>query len=134
MVRGFVALGLPYEWGLTLRSGAALPADPGRAVRAGARGAGRRAAWICDSSGFVARLPAYGPVLIAVLIGALRHGERLGWALEARALGRDTAAGLDLPAAASAPRRICLRWPCSALILSRSVALRLLVTVYGKIT
>ena len=30
-------------------------------------------------------------MLIAVVIGALRHGERLGWALEARALGGEGA-------------------------------------------
>ena len=33
------------------------------------------------------RLAAYRPVLIAMLISALRNGERLGWALKARALG-----------------------------------------------
>jgi energy-coupling factor transport system permease protein len=86
MVRGFIALGLPYEWGLT--AALALRYLP---ILAGlfeqVREAQEARGLDLDLRGFVARLQAYRPILIAVVIGALRHSERLGWALEARALG-----------------------------------------------
>lgn len=86
MVRGFVALGLPYDWGLTLALALRyLPILAGlfEQVREAQEARGLDLA----QRGFTARLQAYRPILIAVVIGALRHGERLGWALEARALG-----------------------------------------------
>ncbi len=86
MVRGFVALRLPYEWGLTLALAlrylpilAGLFAQVSEAQQARGLDLTQHGLW--------ARLRAYRPVLIAVVIGALRHGERLGWALEARGLG-----------------------------------------------
>lgn len=86
MVRGFVALGMPYDWGLTIALALRyLPILAGlfEQVREAQAARGLDLA----QRGLRARLEAYGPVLIAVVIGALRHGERLGWALEARALG-----------------------------------------------
>jgi energy-coupling factor transport system permease protein len=86
MVRGFVALKLPYEWGLTLALALRyLPILAGlmEQVREAQAARGLDLA----QRGFAARLRAYGPILVAVIIGALRHGERLGWALESRALG-----------------------------------------------
>ncbi len=86
MVRGFVAMGLPYEWGLTVALALRyLPILAGlfEQVREAQAARGLDLA----EGGFTARLQSYRPVLIAVVIGALRHGERLGWALEARALG-----------------------------------------------
>jgi len=86
MVRGFVALKLPYEWGLTLALALRyLPILAGlmEQVREAQEARGLDLA----QHGFIARLRAYGPILVAVIIGALRHGERLGWALESRALG-----------------------------------------------
>ncbi len=86
MVRGFVALGLPYEWGLTIALALRyLPILAGlfEQVREAQEARGLDLA----QTGLRARLRAYRPILIAVVIGALRHGERLGWALEARALG-----------------------------------------------
>jgi energy-coupling factor transport system permease protein len=85
MVRGFVALGLPYEWGLTIALALRyLPILAGlfEQVREAQEARGLDLA----QRGLRARLQAYRPILIAVVIGALRHGERLGWALEARAL------------------------------------------------
>ncbi len=88
MVRGFVALGLPYEWGLT--AALALRYLP---ILAGlfeqVREAQEARGLDLVQRSFFARLQAYRPILIAVVIGALRHGERLGWALEARALGSE---------------------------------------------
>lgn len=86
LVSGFTALRLPYIWGLTLTLALRyLPILAGlfqQVVEAQqARGLD------LAQRGFMARLRAYRPVLVAVVIGALRHGERLGWALESRALG-----------------------------------------------
>ncbi len=85
MVSGFTSLGLPYSWGLTLALALRyLPILGGlfqqvsEAQQARGLDLAQRGLW--------ARLQAYRPVLVAVVIGALRHGERLGWALEARAL------------------------------------------------
>lgn len=86
MTRGFVALGLPYEWGLTIALALRyLPILAGlfEQVREAQAARGLDLA----QRGLRARLQAYRPILIAVVVGALRHGERLGWALEARALG-----------------------------------------------
>jgi energy-coupling factor transport system permease protein len=86
MVRGFVALGLPYEWGLTVAlSLRYLPILAGLIEQV--REAQEARGLDLQQHGFMARLRAYGPILVAVMIGALRHGERLGWALESRALG-----------------------------------------------
>jgi energy-coupling factor transport system permease protein len=86
MVRGFVALKLPYEWGLilalTLRY---LPILAGLFEQV--REAQEARGLDLVQRSLMARLRAYGPILVAVIIGALRHGERLGWALESRALG-----------------------------------------------
>ncbi len=86
MVRGFVALRMPYTWGLTLALAlrylpilAGLFEQVREAQQARGLDLGRKR--------FFERLSAYRPVLIAMLISALRNSERLGWALEARALG-----------------------------------------------
>lgn len=86
LVAGFTALRMPYSWGLTLTLALRyLPILAGlfqQVVEAQqARGLD------LAQRGFLARLRAYRPVLVAVVIGALRHSERLGWALESRALG-----------------------------------------------
>jgi energy-coupling factor transport system permease protein len=86
MVRGFVALRMPYTWGLTVALALRyLPILAGlfEQVREAQQARGLDLA----QERFWQRLTAYRPVLIATVIGALRNGERLGWALEARALG-----------------------------------------------
>jgi energy-coupling factor transport system permease protein len=86
LVRGFVALGLPYSFGLTLALTLRyLPILAGlfEQVREAQAARGLDLA----QGGLRARLSAYRPVLVAVVIGALRQAERLGWALESRALG-----------------------------------------------
>jgi energy-coupling factor transport system permease protein len=85
MVRGFVALRMPYEWGLALALALRyLPILGGLIEQV--REAQQARGLDLSQHGFLARLQAYRPILVAVVIGALRHGERLGWALEARAL------------------------------------------------
>ncbi len=86
MVRGFMALGMPFEWGLTLALALRyLPIFAGlyeQVLEAQqARGLD------LSQGGLWRRLRAYRPVLIAMIITALRNSEHLGWALEARAVG-----------------------------------------------
>ncbi len=86
MVRGFLALRIPYDWGLTLALALRyLPIFAGlfQQVREAQQARGLD----LEQRSFWQRLNAYRPVLIAMVISALRHSEHLGWALEARALG-----------------------------------------------
>ena len=86
MVRGFVALRMPYTWGLTLALALRyLPILAGLFEQV--REAQQARGLDLGQGQFAQRLAAYRPVLIALLISALRNSERLGWALEARALG-----------------------------------------------
>ncbi|MDQ1301524.1 MAG: energy-coupling factor transport system permease protein [Chloroflexota bacterium] len=86
LVRGFVALGVPYEWGLTLALALRyLPLFA--ALFEQVRDAQQARGLDLEQRGFRGRLQAYRPVLIAMMISALRNSEHLGWALEARALG-----------------------------------------------
>lgn len=85
MVRGFVALRMPYEWGLTLALALRyLPIFAGLYEQV--RDAQQARGLDLSQGGFWRRLRAYQPVLIAMIITALRNSEHLGWALEARAL------------------------------------------------
>ena len=86
MIRGFLALRMPYEWGLTLALALRyLPIFAGLFDQV--RQAQQARGLDLEQRSFWQRLQAYRPVLIAMLITALRNSERLGWALEARALG-----------------------------------------------
>ncbi|MGC8781701.1 MAG: energy-coupling factor transporter transmembrane component T family protein [Anaerolineae bacterium] len=86
IVRGFVALGVPYEWGLTLAL--ALRYLPLFAVLfEQVRDAQQARGLDLEQRSFIGRLRAYQPVLVAMIISALRNSEHLGWALEARAVG-----------------------------------------------
>ncbi len=86
MVRGFVALRMPYEWGLTLALALRyLPIFAGLFEQV--RDAQQARGLDLEGGGFWSRLAAYRPVLVAMVISALRNSEHLGWALEARGLG-----------------------------------------------
>lgn len=86
MVQGFLALRLPYEWGLILALALRyLPVFAGLFEQV--RDAQQARGLDLERGGFFYRLQAYRPVLIALVISALRNSERLGWALEARAVG-----------------------------------------------
>jgi energy-coupling factor transport system permease protein len=86
MVRGFHALRLPYDWALTLALALRyLPIFAG--LFSQVRDAQQARGLDLEQRGLLRRLRAYRPVLVAMIINALRQSERLGWALEARALG-----------------------------------------------
>ena len=123
MVRGFVALGLPYEWGLTVALALRyLPILAGLMEQV--REAQEARGLDLQQRGFLARLRAYGPILIAVMIGALRHGERLGWALESRALGAAVRRTDSRPLRLRRDDALALAF--LAVVLAGAVALRLL--------
>jgi energy-coupling factor transport system permease protein len=86
MVRGFVALQLPYEWGLTLALAFRYLPTFG-SLYARIVDAQQARGLDLESGAIRERLQAYQPILIALVVSALRHSEALGWALEARGLG-----------------------------------------------
>jgi energy-coupling factor transport system permease protein len=86
MVRGFLALRMPYEWGLTLALALRyLPLFARLFVQV--REAQQARGLDLQQRRFWQRLRSYRPVLVAMVISALRQSEHLGWALEARGLG-----------------------------------------------
>jgi energy-coupling factor transport system permease protein len=86
MVRGFLELRMPYEWGLTLALALRyLPIFAG--LYSQVRDAQQARGLDMARGGLWARLRALPPVLVAMIITALRNSEHLGWALETRALG-----------------------------------------------
>ena len=89
LVRGLVRLGLPFEYGLTFSLALRyLPTTYGLWVSIveaqQARG------WTPERQGLFARLSAYRPVLVAVIIAALRLSNDVGLALAARGFGAPT--------------------------------------------
>ena len=86
LVRSLVKLGLPYNWGLVLAL--SLRYIPTFYSLFGVVSDAQKSRGLDLSEGrWVARLRAYMPILIAMLISALRSAEKLGRALESRALG-----------------------------------------------
>jgi len=86
LVRSMVKLGLPYEWGLVLALG--LRYIPTFYGLFGVVADAQQSRGLDLSEGrWLVRLRAYLPILVAMIISALRTSEKLGMALEARALG-----------------------------------------------
>jgi len=86
LVRGLVRLGLPFEWGLTLAIALRyIPAFFGafQMIAEAQQARGLR----LNQGGWLKRLRAYLPILVAMIIIALRTMDNLARALEARALG-----------------------------------------------
>jgi energy-coupling factor transport system permease protein len=86
LVRGLVRLGAPFEWGLTLAIALRyIPAFFGtfQLISDAQQARGLR----LDRGGWLKRLRAYLPILVAMIIAALRTMDNLSRALEARALG-----------------------------------------------
>jgi energy-coupling factor transport system permease protein len=86
LVRGLVRLGVPFEWGLTLAIALRyIPAFFGtfQMIVEAQQARGLR----LDRGSWLKRLRAYLPILVAMIITALRTMDSLSRALEARALG-----------------------------------------------
>jgi len=83
LVQGLVRLGLPFEWGLALAIGLRyLPLLMG--MYGTITDAQRARGWTPERAGLVRRVRAYGPTLVALVIGALRLTDALTLALAAR--------------------------------------------------
>lgn len=86
LVRSLVKLGLPYEWGLVLAL--SLRYIPTFYGLFGVVTDAQQSRGLDLSEGrWLVRLRAYLPILVAMIISALRTAETLGVALESRALG-----------------------------------------------
>jgi len=86
LVRSLVALGVPYPWGLTLAMALRyLPTMAG--VFRMISDAQQARALDLSRGHLLARARAYLPIVVAMLINALRTAENLSRALESRALG-----------------------------------------------
>jgi energy-coupling factor transport system permease protein len=86
LVRGLVKLGLPYEWGLTVSLALRyLPTTYG--LYESVYEAQQARAWDPSRGGLLRRLRSYLPMLVAVMIAALRMADNLGMALAARGFG-----------------------------------------------
>ncbi len=86
LVRGLVKLGLPYTWGLTVSLAIRyLPTTYG--LYQSIHDAQRARGWDPGRGGLVRRLKNYSPMLVAVIIAALRMADNLAMALAARGLG-----------------------------------------------
>jgi energy-coupling factor transport system permease protein len=86
LVRGLVKLGLPYEWGLTMSLAIRyLPTTYGlyQAIHEAQQARG----WDPGRGNFLRRVRNYLPLLVAVMIAALRMADNLGMALAARGFG-----------------------------------------------
>ncbi len=83
LVQGLVGIGLPFEWGLALAIGLRyLPLLLG--MYGTITDAQRARGWTPEEEGLVRRARAYGPTLVALVIGALRLTDGLTLALAAR--------------------------------------------------
>ncbi|MFZ5919169.1 MAG: energy-coupling factor transporter transmembrane component T family protein [Chloroflexota bacterium] len=86
LVQSLVRLGLPYNWGLVLAL--SLRYIPTFYGLFGVVSDAQQSRGLDLSKGpWLSRLRAHLPILIAMIISALRTAEKLGMALEARALG-----------------------------------------------
>lgn len=86
LIRGFVRLGLPYPWGLTVAIALRyLPTFYG--VYLSVRDAQQARGLVLGVGHPIRRLRAFMPILVAVIIQALRTTENLARALEARGFG-----------------------------------------------
>ncbi|MCD6291043.1 MAG: energy-coupling factor transporter transmembrane protein EcfT [Anaerolineae bacterium] len=86
MIRGLTALGLPYTWSLTLSLALRyIPTIAGLYQQV--VDAQRARGLDLDSGSLWRRLQVRQPILVAVIISALRTSQGIAWSMEARGLG-----------------------------------------------
>jgi energy-coupling factor transport system permease protein len=86
LVRGLVKLGLPFEWGLVLAIGLRyIPTFYG--LYTVVSEAQQARALDLTRGNFTTRVRSYLPILVAMIISALRTSDKLARAMESRALG-----------------------------------------------
>jgi len=86
LVRGFVRLGLPFEWGLMLTIALRyVPTFYGAFVTISEAQSAR--GLVIPRRNLVKRIRSYLPILVAMIISALRTSDKLATAMESRALG-----------------------------------------------
>lgn len=117
LVRGLAALGMPYTWSLTLSLALRyIPTVAGLYQQV--VDAQRARGLDLDHGPLRRRLQAYQPILVAVLISALRLSQGLAWSLEARGLGASTTRRSTYR-----PLRFSARdWAATLLLLALGVA------------
>jgi len=86
LVRSLVLLGLPFAWGLTLALGLRYAPTVYELYETVLRAQQARG-WTPEAHGLVGRWRAYGPVLVATIIGTLRMADQLAVTMAARGLG-----------------------------------------------
>ena len=86
LVRSFVALGMPFEWGLVLAMALRYLPTMANLFRM-ISDAQQARALVLDRGSPLKRARAYIPITVAMLIAALRTAQNLAHALESRALG-----------------------------------------------
>ncbi|MFQ6015811.1 MAG: energy-coupling factor transporter transmembrane component T family protein [Anaerolineae bacterium] len=86
LVRSLVKLGLPYQWGLTLVIAMRyVPTFYG--IYVAVSEAQQARGWVVGRGDFIKRIKSYIPILVAVIITALRMTDNLAMALAARGFG-----------------------------------------------
>lgn len=85
LIRALVKLGLPYAWGLTISMSLRYIPTLYALYRTVVEAQAARA-WAVPTGHFIRRAQGYLPVLIAVLIGAIRLSDQTAMALTARGL------------------------------------------------
>ncbi len=107
LIQGLVRLGLPFEWGLTLAIGLRyVPLLYG--MHDTISEAQRARGWTPEAEGLFRRLRAYGPTLVALVIGALRLADNLTFALAARGFWPGHARTTRRPLRLRRIDRVCL--------------------------
>ena len=124
LVRGLVKLGLPYEWGLTLAIALRyLPTLYG--IYTTVSEAQQARGWIVGEGGFVRRVRSYLPILVAVIVTALRLADSLSLALAARGFQPGAKRTHLRELKLSLADKICLPLLAVSLIVSLVVRFRL---------
>jgi len=123
LVRGLVKLGLPYEWGLTLAIALRyLPTLYG--IYTTVSEAQQARGWIIGEGGFVRRIRSYLPILVAVIVTALRLADNLSLALAARGFQPGVRRTYLRELKLNLADKICLSLLAASLIVFLSVRFR----------